>query len=161
MNIGSIKFRSVNTDFAIGSQQWLACDGRAINRLAYATLFGIIGISFGPGDGVNTFNIPDYRGILPVGASAGGYAVGTLVGSAIHHHTANLWGGLLHAGLAATAGPNEAAVQVNGGGGAQRPSTALHGHGMPTLDPHAPPAASDDETSYPPYLAIGILIRAL
>ena len=41
---------------------WLLCDGQAVSRNDYAALFDIIGTRFGGGDGVNTFNVPDYRG---------------------------------------------------------------------------------------------------
>lgn len=38
------------------------CDGRAISRTVYATLFATIGTTYGAGNGIDTFNIPDYRG---------------------------------------------------------------------------------------------------
>lgn len=38
------------------------CDGSAISRTTYATLFGLIGTSFGSGDGSTTFNLPDSGG---------------------------------------------------------------------------------------------------
>lgn len=41
---------------------WFLCDGQAISRTTYATLFSIIGTNFGDGDGSTTFNLPDYRG---------------------------------------------------------------------------------------------------
>lgn len=41
---------------------WMVCDGSAISRTVYSTLFGVIGTSFGEGDGETTFNIPDLRG---------------------------------------------------------------------------------------------------
>lgn len=41
---------------------WLVCDGAAVSRAAYAALFAVIGEVFGPGDGVETFNLPDLRG---------------------------------------------------------------------------------------------------
>ena len=41
---------------------WFLCDGQAVSRVTYATLFEIIGTNFGEGDGVTTFNLPDYRG---------------------------------------------------------------------------------------------------
>lgn len=41
---------------------WLECDGSAISRTTYATLFAAIGTTFGAGDGATTFNIPDLRG---------------------------------------------------------------------------------------------------
>jgi microcystin-dependent protein len=47
---------------------WLLCDGSAVSRTTYAALFAAIGISHGLGDGVNTFNLPDYRGRFLRGA---------------------------------------------------------------------------------------------
>ncbi|RMF59091.1 MAG: hypothetical protein D6746_08795 [Bacteroidetes bacterium] len=41
---------------------WLLCDGSAVSRTTYATLFGVIGTTFGAGDGATTFNLPDLRG---------------------------------------------------------------------------------------------------
>lgn len=41
---------------------WLKANGAAISRTAYADLFAAIGTTFGNGDGVNTFNLPDLRG---------------------------------------------------------------------------------------------------
>lgn len=41
---------------------WLKANGAAVSRTAYADLFGKIGTTFGAGDGVNTFNLPDLRG---------------------------------------------------------------------------------------------------
>lgn len=43
---------------------YLECDGSAISRTTYADLFSVIGEIYGVGDGVNTFNIPDYRGVF-------------------------------------------------------------------------------------------------
>jgi len=37
---------------------YLICDGREISRDTYANLFSVIGIDFGHGDGVTTFNLP-------------------------------------------------------------------------------------------------------
>jgi len=41
---------------------WLLCNGQAVSRTTYADLFELIGTNFGSGDGVTTFNVPDYRG---------------------------------------------------------------------------------------------------
>ena len=41
---------------------WFLCNGQAISRVTYSKLFDIIGTNFGEGDGVSTFNLPDYRG---------------------------------------------------------------------------------------------------
>ncbi|MFA4981965.1 MAG: tail fiber protein [Candidatus Omnitrophota bacterium] len=45
---------------------WLLCDGSAISRSTYANLFAIIGTTYGVGDGVTTFNLPDMRGRVVV-----------------------------------------------------------------------------------------------
>lgn len=47
---------------------WLICDGSAISRIGYAPLFTAMGTIFGPGDGVTTFNLPDFRDRVPMGA---------------------------------------------------------------------------------------------
>lgn len=41
---------------------WLLMYGQAISRVTYAALFLAIGTTYGAGDGVNTFNLPDVRG---------------------------------------------------------------------------------------------------
>lgn len=41
---------------------WLLCNGAAVSRTTYATLFAVLGISHGQGNGTTTFNVPDYRG---------------------------------------------------------------------------------------------------
>lgn len=41
---------------------YLLCDGSAVSRTTYATLFALIGITAGQGDGSTTFNLPDLRG---------------------------------------------------------------------------------------------------
>lgn len=42
--------------------RWLLCDGAAVSRTTYATLFALVSTSYGIGDGSTTFNLPDYRG---------------------------------------------------------------------------------------------------
>lgn len=65
---------------------WLSCNGSAISRATYATLFAAIGTTWGVGDGSTTFNVPDLRGMFlrgtgtnATGSSSG--AVGPSVGS--------------------------------------------------------------------------------
>lgn len=41
---------------------WLKCNGAAVSRSAYPTLFAAIGTTFGAGNGFSTFNLPDLRG---------------------------------------------------------------------------------------------------
>lgn len=53
---------------------WLLCDGRAVSRATYATLFAALGgagTPFGTGDGSTTFNLPDFKGRTPIGSGLG------------------------------------------------------------------------------------------
>jgi microcystin-dependent protein len=43
-------------------QNWLLCNGQEVSRTDYEELFDLIGENFGSGNGVTTFNVPDYRG---------------------------------------------------------------------------------------------------
>ena len=68
---------------------WLLCDGSAVSRTTYANLFATIGINFGGGDGINTFNLPDSRGRSPVGAGRGTALTNRILGQAFgeENHT--------------------------------------------------------------------------
>lgn len=62
---------------------WLLCHGQAVSRSEYANLFGVIGETFGDGDGSTTFNVPDLRGEFIRGLDAGrGVDAGRTLGSA-------------------------------------------------------------------------------
>lgn len=51
---------------------WRLCDGTAVSRTLFSDLFTSLGTSFGVGDGSTTFNLPDFRGKVPVGKTTGG-----------------------------------------------------------------------------------------
>lgn len=75
---------------------WLLCDGSAVSRTTYATLFGIISTTFGAGNGTTTFNVPDMRGrIAPGKDNMGGVAANRLTGTS---------GGVVGSTLGATGG---------------------------------------------------------
>ena len=69
---GSIIQWSTNTAPA----NWLLCDGSAVSRSTYPSLYAAIGTTYGAGDGSTTFNLPDLRGRVPVGKNSGTF--GTL-----------------------------------------------------------------------------------
>jgi microcystin-dependent protein len=50
---------------------YIPCDGSAVSRTTFGRLFLAIGTTYGNGDGVNTFNIPDLRDRSPIGISPG------------------------------------------------------------------------------------------
>ena len=64
----------------VAPENYLFCDGSAVSRTTYATLFGVIGTTFGAGDGSSTFNLPDLSGRVPLGVSQV-HALGTTGGS--------------------------------------------------------------------------------
>jgi microcystin-dependent protein len=67
---------------------WLLCDGSAVSRTTYAALLGAIGATYGAGDGLATFNLPDLRQRFPLGmASSGtGSTLGGTGGAIDHTH---------------------------------------------------------------------------
>ena len=61
---------------------WLKCNGAAVSRTTYATLFAAIGETYGAGDGSTTFLLPDLRGEFVRGwDDARGVDAGRAIGS--------------------------------------------------------------------------------
>jgi microcystin-dependent protein len=64
---------------------WLICDGSAISRTTYASLFAVIGVTFGPGNNSTTFNLPNYQGAFLRGTgTTGDYSGPSLNASQAH-----------------------------------------------------------------------------
>jgi microcystin-dependent protein len=61
---------------------YLLCNGAAVSRTTYADLFAVIGTTYGVGDGVNTFNLPNVSNRNVVGP--GSRAVGATGGAETH-----------------------------------------------------------------------------
>jgi len=61
-----VPFAGDNTNTLTG---FLVCDGTAVSRETYSTLFGIIGDTYGAGDGSTTFNLPNLEDRFPMGAT--------------------------------------------------------------------------------------------
>jgi microcystin-dependent protein len=98
---------------------WLLCNGAAVSRTTYATLFGVIGTTFGSGDGSTTFNVPTSANLLPMGAGSS-VALGATAGSTTvsitdpgHTHTQNAHG---HTGTSSQSGANIIVPTLSGGG---------------------------------------------
>jgi microcystin-dependent protein len=61
------------------TSNWALAAGQAISRTTYAAYFSLVGTTYGAGDGVTTFNIPDLRGRLAAGQdNMGGSAAGRI-----------------------------------------------------------------------------------
>jgi microcystin-dependent protein/6-phosphogluconolactonase (cycloisomerase 2 family) len=50
---------------------YLICDGSAVSRTTYATLFAVTSTTYGVGNGSTTFNLPNLQSRLPIGAGTG------------------------------------------------------------------------------------------
>lgn len=88
---------------------YLKANGAAVSRTAYAALFAVVGGTFGVGDGVTTFNLPDLRGEFLRGLDDGrGVDTGRALGSAqaddFKSHTHNI----TSASLVISTGGNQA-----------------------------------------------------
>ena len=76
---------------------WLLCNGTAVSRTTYATLFDVIGTAYGTGDGSTTFNLPDMREATTKGAGLTGLSnnhidsdglfVGEFIDDQLQNHT--------------------------------------------------------------------------
>lgn len=55
---GAVIYHAANTP----PSGYIKADGLAVSRSTYATLFSVIGTTYGVGDGSSTFNVPDLRG---------------------------------------------------------------------------------------------------
>ena len=104
---------------------WLLCDGSAVSRSTYASLFAAIGTQYGSGDGVTTFNLPNLKGRTIVGRDStqtefdtlgetGGAKTHTLTTAEMPSHT--------HTGTTASSGSHTHTVTVGGG---------AHTHALP------------------------------
>jgi microcystin-dependent protein len=75
---------------------WLLCYGQAVLRTTYSGLYAAIGTTFGSGDGMTTFNLPDLRGRMTVGldnmggTAAGRVAAATSLAASGGYETINL-----------------------------------------------------------------------
>lgn len=88
---------------------YLVCNGAAVSRITYATLFSLIGVVFGAGDGNTTFNLPNLGGRFLLGALSGYYSVGDQGGEKNHiltvqelpphHHAVGIEDGPANLGL--------------------------------------------------------------
>jgi microcystin-dependent protein len=145
---------------------WLRCDGTAVSRAVYASLFNAIGTTFGNGNGSTTFNIPDLRGRAPFGIGTA-VSLGQNEGKAeatrgpIHVHSITAGGAHGHGFVQADL--NQAANTTAGGAQNRLTSPGIHDHNFSNAADHAhggdtggSSAGSTDPFSY---LGINFLIK--
>ena len=150
---------------------YLLCDGTAVSRTTYATLFGVVGTTFGTGDGSTTFNLPNYQDRMPIGKGTIATAVGATGGSTdaivvSHTHTATSTvtdPGHVHSILGAfdTAAPNNG-IPVTARGGAGYPTafnTQTASTNISVATTNATAGVSGTNANLPPYLGINFIIK--
>jgi microcystin-dependent protein len=118
---------------APSSAVWMEADGSAISRTTYATLYGVLGTTYGAGDSSTTFNLPDFRGHFLSGKTAA-RALGTRYGGA--NHTVSVAEGNLPA-------------HTHGlGTDASMTTTAAHTHAIDHDHPQVTTASSTDSHTH-------------
>ena len=143
--VGELKYliRAATSVETVINNGWLECNGAAVSRTTYATLFAVFNalspaLPFGVGDGSTTFNLPDLRGrALWAHAPSGGHAnvdtLGDNEGSALsdrgpHHYHAYEVGNVNAFGGMALNGSNvQGTVNTNGGGAQHKPAYLVAG----------------------------------
>jgi len=137
---------------------YLLCDGTAVSRTTYATLFALFGTTFGTGDGSTTFNLPNYTNRMPYGTtigSTGGSADAILVS---HTHAATVTDpGHHHLGSVY----NYYSATTGGGGYVSgiNQSTATTDSTTGITVANATAGVSGTNANLPPYLGINFIIK--
>lgn len=94
---------------------WLLCDGSAVSRSTYATLFALIGTTYGAGDGSSTFNVPDLQDNVPIGKS-GTKALASTGGANTVANSGNVGGSTANATISTAQMPSHSHIQKNSPG---------------------------------------------
>lgn len=100
---------------------WLLCNGAAVSRTTYASLFSAIGTRYGAGDTTTTFNLPTMTAKFPLGIADN---PGTGSGSNTHDHGAATGG---HSLTAAENGAHTHSVLPDGSGNSAGTGNFLQG----------------------------------
>jgi microcystin-dependent protein len=148
---------------------FLLCDGTAVSRTTYSTLFGIISTTYGVGDGSSTFNVPDMRAYFPLGYKSGTNTMAATGGSNTPSLTAASDGAHTHT-LTVTssqAGVNWSAATSVGSMTSAGALRNIAAGGGETVDYYSPTAASNGAHTHtitgqdtrPPYLVVNYIIK--
>jgi len=160
---------------------YLLCDGAAVSRATYAALFAAIGVTYGAGDGVGTFNVPNLKGRAPVGldvaqaefnalAKVGGTKTVTLTEAQMptHNHATNTTGsghthefGFEWTSVTGSTGASERVTDIQnktGGGGTNETAVATstgsaHTHGVTDS------GGSGSHNNLQPYQVVNFIIK--
>ena len=117
---------------ATAPASWLLCYGQAVSRTTYATLFSVIGTTYGAGDGTTTFTVPDMRGRAVAGldnmggTDAGRLSIANTLGTTAGAETVTLTSA--QSGVPAHSHANTASF--TGTAASHNHTQDAHGHGI-------------------------------
>ena len=151
---------------------FILCDGSAISRNNFATLFSIVGTTFGNGNGSTTFNIPNLKDRFVVGAgqsynlnATGGNSTTTLATTNLpsHDHTFSGSASHTHSHTKATHPSGSGPEQNQSGGPEDRTNFGDTGTtGSATVTISGTTGSKGNGTAFenkPPYIALAYMIR--
>jgi microcystin-dependent protein len=156
--IGSV---TMYAGFPAPNGSWALCDGSAVSRTTYATLFGVIGTTYGPGDGSTTFNLPNLVGKFAKFGDVGSLPPGGTGGATTHNHPLSGNGQAL---VRATLGGTVHSFSVTTTGGSWTSNAAMSGSTLATATLNTGAALNgftDSGGTLPPYLNLTFIIRVL
>jgi microcystin-dependent protein len=135
------------------SVNYAICDGAAVNRTTYATLFARIGTTYGVGDGSTTFNLPNVKGRVIAGRDSAQTEFDTLAetgGAKTHTLTTAEMPSHNHSFSRANEGPFTGLVGSNGHGGTVLETLYVSSEG-----------GGGAHNNLQPYIVMNYLIRIL
>lgn len=145
---------------------WLLCDGSAVSRTTYSALFTAIGTTFGAGDAVTTFNVPDLRDKHVETKGTTLSSLGATGGATTHTHTGTTAG---HALTASEIPPLPLSYGTSTGpGGGTGAAYTLNESPAGTVNlvnsgvtaaGHTHTFTSDAGSSYSPYIVLNSIIK--
>ena len=146
---------------------YLLCDGSSVSTTTYATLFAVVGYTFG-GSGAS-FTLPDYRGRMPIGvsgsyalASTGGAATTTLITANLPSHTHSITDpGHDHDAITQTTGSSSSGAQYTNSfaGSVNTTSTLMIQTATTGITATNATGSGTAATTISPYLAINFIIK--
>ena len=139
---------------------YLNCDGTAVSRTTYASLFAVVSTTFGTGDGSTTFNLPNYTSRMPYGTTIGatGGSADAVVVTHTHTATSNVTDpGHSHALNVAAGGLGGQDSPTRALAGSNNTSSAQTGITVGTTINSA--GSSGTNANLPPYLGINFIIK--
>jgi microcystin-dependent protein len=139
---------------AVAPGGFLLCQGQAVSRTIYAALFQAIGTTYGAGDGVTTFNVPNFQGVSPTGSGSQSINGRTKAGPTLGQVREDQAQGHIHQ-VTNTGTPSN----VTAGGGSVNNPTATVNSGDPIADTHSNGTPRTGPYTHGPELSVNFIIK--